>query len=101
MAARYQARRDALATGVAAHLPGWTVTGTSAGLHLVVRPPPELVEVELAALAQRCGLDARPLGHYALTPPDRTGLVIGYGHQRPDALVNGVVELARHVARAR
>jgi GntR family transcriptional regulator/MocR family aminotransferase len=95
MATRYCARRDALVTAVTTHLPEWTVTGTAAGLHLVVRPPPGFDEVALAALAQRCGLDARPLGRYAIREPDRTGLVVGYRHRRPDALANGVARLAR------
>jgi GntR family transcriptional regulator/MocR family aminotransferase len=95
MAIRYRARRDALVTAIAEHLPDWSVTGTSAGLHLVVHPPTGSGEVALAALAQRCGLDARPLGHYAAADLDRPGLVIGYGHRHPDALERGVAELAR------
>ncbi|MBA3622165.1 MAG: PLP-dependent aminotransferase family protein, partial [Euzebyales bacterium] len=99
MATRYRTRRDSLVTAIATHLPDWTVTGTSAGLHLVARPPPGFDEVALAALAQRCGLDARPLSQYAIFELDRTGLVIGYGHRRPDALTNAVTELARHALR--
>lgn len=99
MAMRYRTRRDRLVAGIATHLPDWTVTGASAGLHLVVRPPPGFNEVALAALAQRCGLDARPLSHYAVCELNWTGLVIGYGHRRPDALTNAVTELARQHAR--
>jgi GntR family transcriptional regulator/MocR family aminotransferase len=94
-AARYRAARDRLVGEITARLPGWTVTGTAAGLHLVVHPPAGSDEGALAALAQRCGLDARPLRGYASGAFDGTGLVIGYGHQRPDALGNGVIELAR------
>lgn len=97
MATRYRARRDRLVTAIAEHLTDWTVTGTSAGLHLVVRPPPGPTEAALAALAQRCGLDARPLSRYGLADPRRTGLVIGYGHQRPDALATAVLDLARAI----
>jgi GntR family transcriptional regulator/MocR family aminotransferase len=92
---RYRAARDRLVGEIAARLPGWTVTGTAAGLHVVVHPPHGCDESALAALAQRCGLDARPLRRYASGELDTTGLVIGYGHQRPDALGNGVIELAR------
>lgn len=97
MATRYRQRRDRLVTAIATHLPDWAVTGTSAGLHLVVRPQPESDEVGLAALAQRCGLDARPLRHYGMTELDRAGLVIGYGHRQPEGLTNGVAKLARHL----
>jgi GntR family transcriptional regulator/MocR family aminotransferase len=97
MAVRYRARRDRLVAAIAAHLPHWEVTGTAAGLHLLVRPPADGDEAELGALAQRCGLDARRLREYAVTPPDRPGLVIGYGHRHPDALARAVTELARAV----
>jgi GntR family transcriptional regulator/MocR family aminotransferase len=95
MTKRYRARRDRLVSEIAARLPGWTVTGTAAGLHLLVHLPPGSDETALAALAQRCGLDARPLSQYAVRELDRAGLVIGYGLQRPDALSNAVIELAR------
>ncbi len=95
MAAAYRTRRDRLVAAVAVHLPGWEVTGTAAGLHLLLRPPAGLDERALAALAQRCGLDARPLADYAITEPERPGLVIGYGHRHPDALADAVTELAR------
>jgi GntR family transcriptional regulator / MocR family aminotransferase len=96
---RYRAQRDRLVAELAAHLPDWTVTGTAAGLHLVVHPPSGRDEAELASVARRGGLDARPLGFYAMSQLDRRGLVIGYGRQRPDALARGVIELARHVRR--
>jgi GntR family transcriptional regulator/MocR family aminotransferase len=95
MTTRYRARRDRLVHEITTRLPGWSVTGTAAGLHLLVHPPRGCDEAALAALAQRCGLDARPLRQYAVRELDRPGLVIGYGLQRPDALSNGVVELAR------
>ncbi|MGH8929212.1 MAG: hypothetical protein ACRDZO_00875 [Egibacteraceae bacterium] len=95
MTTRYRARRDRLVAAIATHLHDWTVTGTSAGLHLVVRPPAGFGEAAVAALAQRCGLDARPLSRYAASELEQPGLVIGYGHLRPHALANAVAELAR------
>jgi GntR family transcriptional regulator/MocR family aminotransferase len=100
MGTRYRAARDRLVSAFTTRQPDWTVTGTAAGLHLVVHPPPGSDELALAALAQQCGVDARPLGQYAVGKLDLTGLVIGDGHQRPDALINGVSELARRVPRA-
>jgi GntR family transcriptional regulator/MocR family aminotransferase len=96
MTTLYRARRDRLVTAIATRLPGWTVTGTAAGLHLLVHLPLECDEAALSASAQQCGLDARPLSQYAIAKPGRAGLVIGYGHQRPDALVRGVTKLAPH-----
>jgi GntR family transcriptional regulator / MocR family aminotransferase len=97
MTKRYRVRRDRLTGELAARLPLWTITGSAAGLHLVVHPPTGSDETALAALAQRCGLDARPLSRYAVAKPDRPGLAIGYGRERPDALANGVIALARHL----
>jgi GntR family transcriptional regulator/MocR family aminotransferase len=79
MAVEYRRRRDALAAAAATHLPGWTVAGTAAGLHLVLHPPGGDDEA-LAAAAQAAGLDARPLSRYGVAAP-RPGLVVGYGHQ--------------------
>jgi GntR family transcriptional regulator/MocR family aminotransferase len=94
---RYRAQRDRLVAELAARLPDWTVTGTAAGLHLVVHPPSGWDETGLAALARRSGLDARPLGFYAISELDGPGLVIGYGRHRPDALAAGVIQFARQV----
>ncbi len=94
MTARYRARRDRLVAELAVRLPDWAVTGTAAGLHLVVHPPEGWSETMLASLAQQCGLDARPLSRYAVTQPERPGLVIGYGHQGPEALAGAVARLA-------
>lgn len=99
-ATRYRVRRDRLVTELATRLADWTVTGTAAGLHVVVHPPAGSDESALAALATRCGLDARPLSRYAVGGLDRPGLVIGYGHQRPDAIAEGVAALAWEYHRA-
>ena len=88
MASTYRRRRDRLAGAVATHLPGWETTGSAAGLHVVLRPPSG-DEDALAALAQRCGLDARPLGPYAITAQGQPGLVVGFGHQRAGLLGRG------------
>jgi GntR family transcriptional regulator/MocR family aminotransferase len=97
MTIRYRALRDRLVAELADRLPDWSVTGTEAGLHLLVRPPAGQDEIALAALAQRAGLDARPLSQYSAARLDQPGLVIGYGHLRPDAITSGVARLARHV----
>ena len=93
---RYRALRDRLVDSLAERLPNWAVTGTAAGLHLVVQPPPGSDELLLARIAAKSGLDARPLSHYAVGPLDQPGLVVGYGHLRPDAITSAVATLARH-----
>jgi GntR family transcriptional regulator/MocR family aminotransferase len=76
------------------------VTGTAAGLHLVLHTPGGDDEA-LARQAQACGLDARALSRYALESPRRPGLVIGYGHQAPARLTAAVEGLARALGRQR
>jgi len=97
-AMEYRRRRDHLVAAVAACLPDWEVTGTAAGLHLVLHPPAGHDET-LAQQAQTCGLDARPLSRYTLGSPRRTGLVVGYGHQPPGTLTAAVEALARVLSR--
>lgn len=94
MTIEYRRRRDDLVAAVTTSLPGWAITGTAAGLHLVLHPPTG-DDQHLATLAQACGLDARPLSHYSLKPPDRPGLVVGYGHQPTAPLVAAVRVLAQ------
>jgi GntR family transcriptional regulator/MocR family aminotransferase len=100
MAVEYRHRRDHLVAAVASSLPDWDVTGTAAGLHLVLHTPGGDDEA-LARQAQACGLDARALSRYALESPRRPGLVIGYGHQAPARLTAAVEGLARALGRQR
>ena len=76
------------------------MTGTAAGLHLVLHAPGGDDEA-LARQAQACGLDARALSRYAPESPRRPGLVIGYGHQAPARLTAAVEGLARALGRQR
>jgi GntR family transcriptional regulator/MocR family aminotransferase len=100
MAVEYRRRRDRLVDAVAAAFPDWEVSGTAAGLHLSLHPPTEDTDA-LAALAQECGLDARPLSGYSIGPCSPQGLVVGYGHQRPDTIAAAVVQLHRRLTARR
>jgi GntR family transcriptional regulator / MocR family aminotransferase len=100
MAVEYRRRRDRLVDAVAAAFPDWEVSGTAAGLHLLLHPPTENTEA-LAAVAQECGLDARPLSRYSIGSRSAPGLVVGYGHQRPDTIASGVVQLHRRLTARR
>jgi GntR family transcriptional regulator/MocR family aminotransferase len=98
MTVAYRGRRDRLVSSVERLLPGWKVSGTAAGLHLVLHPDHDNDVELLAPIAQECGLDARPLCRYSLRAGGRPGLVVGYGHQRADSLESGVAALARNLA---
>ena len=93
-------RRPRAGAAVASSLPDWDVTGTAAGLHLVLHAPGGDDEA-LARQAQACELDARALSRYALESPSRPGLVIGYGHQAPARLTAAVDGIARALGRQR
>jgi GntR family transcriptional regulator/MocR family aminotransferase len=100
MAVEYRRRRDRLVDAVAASFPDWKVSGTAAGLHLLLHPPEENAKA-LAAIAQECGLDARPLSRYSIGPCSQQGLVVGYGHQRPDTIAASVAQLHRRLTASR
>jgi GntR family transcriptional regulator / MocR family aminotransferase len=98
MAVQHRRRRDRLVAAFTEAMPTWRVTGTAAGLHLVVHLPDGHHEVAVATAAQRCGLDARPLANCAVEARGAPGLVVGYGHLSPTALTNRVSDLGRALA---
>jgi GntR family transcriptional regulator / MocR family aminotransferase len=100
MAVEYRRRRDRLVEAVAAAFPDWEVSGAAAGLHLLLHPPMENTEA-VAAIAQACGLDARPLSRYSIGRCSQQGLVVGYGHQPPDTIAAAVVQLHRRLSASR
>jgi GntR family transcriptional regulator / MocR family aminotransferase len=98
MASRYAARRRALLTAVARHLPGWSVTGIAAGLHAVLVPPRPLGPDAVAAMAGTAdGLAAFPLTAYAQAVRPAPGLVVGYGGATTDHIERGIAAMAAAV----
>jgi GntR family transcriptional regulator/MocR family aminotransferase len=92
---RYRARRDALVTAVARHLPGARVTGVAAGLHAIVRLPEPVDGLALMAAAGRRSVGVYPLGYGYLRPrPIDDGLVLGYANLAEPAIEEGVRLLA-------
>ena len=93
---RYRARRDALVSAVAAHLPGARVTGLAAGLHALVRldRPVDGRALMRAAAAESVGV--YPLGLSYMKPRAMDdGLVLGYANLAEPAIEEGVRRLAR------
>lgn len=77
----YGERQQALRAALASRLPELRVEGTEAGLHLVLRLPPDLDDVTLVRRARGLGLNPAALSEYgegAKSP--RSGLVLGYGN---------------------
>ncbi|MEU2927077.1 PLP-dependent aminotransferase family protein [Streptomyces sp. NPDC007251] len=91
---RHRDRRDAMIAALAEHLPGGTVHGAAAGLHLTVTYPADVPDTEVAAAALAHGVKCQPLSwHRQLPGPP--GLVLGYAATAPGAIAEGVALLGR------
>jgi GntR family transcriptional regulator / MocR family aminotransferase len=94
--ARQRRRRDAMLAALGEHLPGATVHGVAAGLHLLVTFPDGagLDDVALAGRASAAGVVVHPLSRHraGAGPP---GLVLGYAAQPPDRIREAVALLGR------
>ncbi|WP_079146342.1 PLP-dependent aminotransferase family protein [Streptomyces lydicus] len=98
---RHRRRRDAMSAAIADHLPGATVHGAAAGLHLTVTFGAEAVpgaDTELAAAALARGVKVHPLSWHAQRPY-RAGLVLGYAARSPGEIEAGVAVLGEVLAR--
>ncbi|MGW0883898.1 MocR-like pyridoxine biosynthesis transcription factor PdxR [Streptomyces sp. NPDC002671] len=86
---RHRRRRDAMIAAVAARLPGGTVHGAAAGLHLTVTYASDVPDTALAAAALARGVKVQPLSwHRQLPGPP--GLVLGYAATAPGVIAEGV-----------
>jgi GntR family transcriptional regulator/MocR family aminotransferase len=93
----YRERRDRLVSALE-RLDGCHVEGVAAGLHLLLRLPPDVDE---AAVVQRLAerrIRVRGLASYALTRRDAPALVIGYGRLPQAAIDQAVAALAEALA---
>ncbi|MGP4026793.1 MocR-like pyridoxine biosynthesis transcription factor PdxR [Actinomadura sp. 3N407] len=100
MRRRYRSRRDALAEALNVHLPGATVHGVSAGIHLYVELPAGCDEDDVAARAGRAGVSvagARPLWSPARAGHAPPALVLGYAGLTETRLVEAAELLGRAV----
>jgi len=91
----YRSRRDRLLTGLAAHLPEIQPSGEAAGLHLLLRLPPEPDADTLLEAAAKHGIrleHAAP--HWADHNPQPPALLVGYGGLRQSTLEHDIETLA-------
>ncbi|MFD7417280.1 PLP-dependent aminotransferase family protein [Kitasatospora purpeofusca] len=93
---RHRRRRDAMTDAVAVHLPGASVHGAAAGLHLMLTFPDGLpcTDTELAAAALAHGVKVHPLSWHARLPHP-PGLVLGYAAGTPGEIEEGIAVLGR------
>ena len=95
----YRSRRDALLTALATRLPELEPVGIAAGLHLVAWLPEHLDEDEVIAAAALEGVAVAGVAPYRIAPSPRGGLIFGYSNLTERAITDGVVRLARGIAK--
>jgi GntR family transcriptional regulator / MocR family aminotransferase len=98
VARTYAARRAALVTAVARHLPDATLSGVEAGLHVVLRLPDDVDDLEVASRCLEHGVAVSPLSAYAVACVAR-GLVLCYAGLPETAADAAVGAMARAVRR--
>ncbi|MFI1157411.1 PLP-dependent aminotransferase family protein [Streptomyces sioyaensis] len=94
---RHRSRRDAMIAAIDAHLPGATVHGAAAGLHLTITfdqdgTTPSDTDLATAALAR--GVKVHPLSWHRQRP-GRPGLVLGYAARTPGDITEGMALLGK------
>jgi len=90
----YRRRRDALLDALDRQLPELRVEGIAAGVHLVLRLPAGVSDVEVADGAKRARIRVPPLSAFRLEPSAEGGLVVGYGRLHETAVEPAAKALA-------
>jgi len=72
-----------------------TLRPTDTGLHTTGQLASGLDENTVADAADAAGITVTPFGRYAMTPLDKTGLVLGFSGVPPEDIEQGVKGLAR------
>ncbi len=91
---RFRARRDLLVATLADRIPGSSVTGTAAGLHVLLHLPAGTDTRAVLRAATAAGLRLADLADYCTTPAPAPALVLGYGNIS-DTELPTAVELLR------
>jgi GntR family transcriptional regulator/MocR family aminotransferase len=95
---RHRRRRDAMIGALARHLPGATVHGTAAGLHLTITIDDPIEDTALAAAALAAGVKVQPLSWHRIDPGP-AGLVLGYAACSAGEIEQGLAVLGAVLAR--
>jgi GntR family transcriptional regulator/MocR family aminotransferase len=97
----YRRRRDTLLNALDAELPGASVGGIAAGLHVVLELASTADEAAACAAAEEAGVAIQSVSQHALPGYDGPpGLLIGYGTIPEPTIPRAVERLARAVALA-
>jgi GntR family transcriptional regulator / MocR family aminotransferase len=80
------------------HLPDLPVEGVAAGLHVLIRLPPEVDDEAVALRSERRGVRVVPLSRYTHSDRAGGGLVIGYGRTHEASIPPAIRLLATALA---
>ena len=90
----YLERRAALVDAIGKHMGDrLEVIGAEAGMQLTALLPRGIDDVAVARKAAQKGVSARPLSTCYLNPPERGGLILGYGGADVEEIREGVKKL--------
>lgn len=91
---RHRQRRDAMIDAISNHIPGATVHGAAAGLHLTITfADQQLDDRRLASATLKLGVKTEPLSwHYQ--EPRSPGLVLGYAARTPTEITEAIATIA-------
>jgi GntR family transcriptional regulator / MocR family aminotransferase len=90
----YRQRRDALIAALGRHLPGLTIQGAAAGLHVLLRLPDGVDDVAIAAAAAERGIGVNPLSPMSRPSTPKRGLLLGYSRLSEERIETAVGALA-------
>ena len=90
----YRARRDRLTDALSKHFPELTVSGVSAGLHVLLNLPAATDDRELERRARDAGIALQALSRYTIQDRGKRGLLLGYGRMHETAIAPAVATLA-------
>jgi GntR family transcriptional regulator/MocR family aminotransferase len=89
----YRGRCERLLAALDARLPGLPVEGVAAGMHVLLRLPPDLDDRTVGARAEDSGVLVTRLSRFSLSASTGGGLVLGYGRIHEDAIDTAVTAL--------
>jgi GntR family transcriptional regulator / MocR family aminotransferase len=90
----YRRRRDVLIDALETKLPGLSIEGVAAGVHLLLRLPAGIDDAQVVETARTRGLRVEALSSHCIAPLEEGGLVLGYGRLHESAIPTAVGELA-------
>ncbi len=90
----YRQRRDVLIAEIGRQLPDVRVEGVAAGVHLLVRLPAGIDDIEVVAAAEARRLRVQAVSSHCIASERNSGLVLGYGRLHESAIAAAVGELA-------